>query len=94
MKLIKQFSNDVSVLFSFENTLTFREYEKLGHISALVDPTTRQVISLGCGGTPCGVCPFDNIHDENTSCNQRATLILKKLTTKITKTKELHAVLH
>lgn len=94
MKLIKQFSNDVSVLFTSERNEAFKTYEKPKHISALMDPTTRQVISLHCGGTPCEICPFDNIHHEHTSCNQRAALILKKLTTKITKTKELHAVLH
>lgn len=94
MKLIKQFPNKISVLFSSERNAVFKAYEKSKHISALVDPTTRQVTSLNCTGTSCFICPFDNIHHENTSCNQRATLILKKLTTKITKTKELHAVLH
>ena len=92
MNLIKQFPNNISVFFSSEDTSAFREHEKPNHISANVNPTTRTVAWLGCSGTPCEICPFDNIYNEATSCNHRATLILKRLTTKFIKTKELHAV--
>ena len=91
MKLIKQFSNDVSVLFTSERNTYFRDYEKFRHISALVEPTARKIATIYCTSTACEICPFDNVYHENTSCKQRATLILKKLTTKITKTKELPA---
>lgn len=93
MNFIKQFPNNVSVLFSSVDDQNFQDYEKSNQVSAFVNPLSKEVRKLNCLGTACSVCPFDNIFRERTSCNDRATLILKKLTNKITKPKELHAVL-
>lgn len=91
MKLIKEFSHNVFVYFNTERSYEFFCYEGQGKVIAHVIPGTKEIGNIGCSGISCSICPFSNYLNDTTNCIQRATLIFKKLITKITKTKELHA---